>query len=122
MVHAIRPSLVRIARVLYADALPVIMPVACMPGYVLVVHALGYVTSPADDVVCGDVRPGVLKPAYGAPVGALRNVDDYVVYCGCPSIGVGVVTAVGWPPDRSAVIGAALSGVEELWHLHVLGR
>ena len=68
-----------IARVLYADALSVDFPVARVPSYVRVVYALGEPSSSANDVVRGDVRPGVLKPAYGARVGALRYVNNYEV-------------------------------------------
>ena len=65
-VHAIRPPMAPIARVLYADALSVESPVARVPSYVRVVYALGDPSISANDVVRGDVRPGVLKPAYGA--------------------------------------------------------
>src|SRR5215211_8778097 len=44
MVHAIRPPLARVTRVLYADAVSVESLVARVPGYVLVVHTLGYGT------------------------------------------------------------------------------
>jgi hypothetical protein len=65
-----------VARVLYADALSVELPVAGVPSYVRVVYALGDPSSSANDVVRGDVRPGVLKPAYGARIGALRYVNN----------------------------------------------
>jgi hypothetical protein len=68
MVHAMRPLLARVARVLCADALLVECLVARVPGYVLVVHTLDYGTPPADDIVRGDLRPGVLKPVYGTRV------------------------------------------------------
>src|SRR5215218_6525187 len=78
-VHAIRPPMAPIARVLYADARSVELPVARVPGYVRVVYALGDPSSSANDVVRGDLRSGVLKPAYGPRVGALRYVDNYEV-------------------------------------------
>ena len=65
-VHAIRPPMAPIARVLYADALSVESPIARVPSYVRVVYALGDPSISADDVVRGDVRRRVLKPAYGA--------------------------------------------------------
>jgi hypothetical protein len=108
MVHATCPPMACVARVLYADALLVVSPVTRVPGYVLVVHTLSYPTRPADDVVRGDVRPWVVEPAYGARVGALRYVDNYVVYLCGTSIALGVIAAVGRSPDRSAVVSPPL--------------
>src|SRR4028119_1106377 len=96
-----------VPRLPHAGALGVVPPVARGPGYVRVAHALGHPSRPADDVVRGDVGLTVLEPAYGARVGALRYVDDYVVYGRGAPIGVGVVAAVGRPPVRSPVVGAA---------------
>src|SRR3712207_6585422 len=108
MVHATCPPVARVACVLDAYALPVVMPVARVPGYVLVAHALGDVPPAAHDVVGGDLGLGALEPAYGARVGALRYMDDYEVYRWDPSVGVGVVAAVGRPPDRPRIVGPAL--------------
>src|SRR5215211_4850568 len=112
MVHAIRPPLARVARVLYGDALPVESLVARVEGYILVAHTLGYRTPPADDIVRGDVCPGVLKPVYGARIGALRYVNNDEGYHRGTPVGLGEVAAVGRPPDCSPIVGAALGGVD----------
>ena len=111
-VRAIRPPMARVARVLYAYALPVVVPVACVPGYVRIVHALGHPAAPGHDVVRRGVGPWVLEPVYGTGVGALRYVNDNEVYHCDPSAGLGVVAAVGRRPDCSPVVGTALSCVE----------
>src|ERR687893_3306426 len=121
-VRAVRPPSARIARVLYADALAVVLPVARVPGHVLVAHALGHPARPADDVVSGDVGIRVLEPAYGARVGALRYVDDYRVHGSDAPITVGVVAAVCRPPVRSPVVGAAGPTRRELGRVHPLRR
>ena len=78
MVHNLGKPLrvVYITRVLDADAVRVGVPPTGVPGDVLVAHALRHPAFSANDVVCRPLGGAVLKPAYGAGVGALCDVDD----------------------------------------------
>src|SRR5215217_4494937 len=95
MVHTLGKPLrvVYVTGVLDADAVRVGVPPTGMPGDVLVAHTLRHPAFPADDVVRRPLGGAVLKPAYGAGVGALCDVDDDLVYIarGLP-VGVSVVT------------------------------
>src|SRR5215212_2268810 len=83
---------VYVTRVLDADAVRVRVPPTGVPGDVLVAHTLRHPAFPADDVVRRRSGGAVLKPAYGAGVGALCDVDNDLAYIvgGLP-VGVGVV-------------------------------
>src|SRR3712207_3496331 len=126
MVHAPGKPLrvVYETRVLDADAVRVGVPPTGVPGDVLVAHALRHPAFPADDVVRRGLGGAVLEPAYGAGVGALRDVDDDLPYVvgGLP-VGVGVVARGGRTPYGLWVVGggAALGGVDP-GYLDVLGR
>ena len=71
---------VRVPRVLDADAVLVGCPPTGVPGDVLVAHTLRHPASPADHVVRRGPGRAVLKPAYRARVGSLCDVDDDLAY------------------------------------------
>src|ERR671921_554592 len=80
---------VYVSRVLDADAVRVGVPPTGVPGDVFVAHTLRHPTFPADDVVRRRLGGAVLKPAYGAGVGAFCDVDnDFVYIVGGLSVGV----------------------------------
>src|ERR671910_2427537 len=90
---------VYVTRVLDADAVRVGVPPTGMPRDVLVAHTLRHPAFPADDVVRRRLGGAVLKPAYRAGVGALRDVDDDLSYIvGALPRGVGVVARGGRMP------------------------
>src|SRR5215211_6338239 len=125
MVHTLGKPLrvVYVALMLDTDAACVGVPPTSVPGDVLVAHTLRHPAFTVDDVVCRPLGGAVLKPAYGAGIGALCDVNDDLEYIvGGHPVGVGVVAKSGLTPYGLCVVGDAAVGSVDLRDFDVLWR